>query len=164
MKNSNINKTEIINKITPFIEKAAEDLGLIALEVDFVMEAGNWHLRIFIHSQEHSITHEDCEKITKSIDDKLDELIPVLYYMEVSSPGLEKKLKSSKEYNFFRDHKVNIKLKQAIDEDIKNMTAIIINYDAGILKVKQTETNNEYDLKENNISSIRLIADFSTDK
>src|ERR1035437_6802948 len=111
MKQENINKKEIIDKVTPVVEKKAEEVGLIALEVDFKMEAGNWHLIIFIYSSEHDITHEDCKSLTKNLDDCLDEVITIPYYLEISSPGLERKLKSSKEYNLFKGKKAEIKLK-----------------------------------------------------
>lgn len=156
-----INKKDILNKVTPVIENIAKSLSLNALEVDFVKEAGNWHLKIFILSLDHEITHEDCEKLTKSLDDSIDELIPIHYYLEVSSPGLERKFKSSKEYNFFKGKTVEIKFKKPIDNDIKKLNATIIEHDSGILKVKSIESDKEYHLEDNNISQVRLKANFS---
>jgi len=137
VKKNNINKTEIIKKVTPVIEKAVDETGLILLEVDFVEEFGKWHLQIFIYNPEKIVTHEDCEKVTNKLDEHLDSLIPIPFYLEVSSPGTEKKLKSSKEYEIFKEHRIKVKLKQPINENMKIFFGTIVDYskEAG-LKIK----------------------------
>ena len=64
-------------------------------EIEFVKENHRWFLRIYLYSKERDVTLDDCEKVTRSLDEFLDTLIPVKYYLEVSSPGLERKFKSS---------------------------------------------------------------------
>ena len=98
----NFSRKEIIEKITPVIENAAMKNGVIPIEIDFQKESGKWFLRIYIFDPEHPVDLDDCEKLTRSIDDFLDEIIPVKYSLEVSSPGLERKIKSSKEYTVFK--------------------------------------------------------------
>ncbi|MFH0702443.1 MAG: hypothetical protein V2B14_02750 [bacterium] len=158
-KEETIDKKEILSKITPVIEKFASQSGLILLEVNFVKESGRWHLRIFIYNQEHPISHEDCENLTKNIDESLDSFIPVQYCLEVSSPGIERKLKSVKEYNIFRDKKVEIKLKQ--QEGPKCFLAKIIEYSQeNGLKIQVIDTNEIMNLSEKNISSIKLKTEY----
>jgi len=153
----NINKTEIINKVTPMIEKAAEESGLHLLEVDFVNEFGKWHLQVFIYNPKEPVTHEDCGKITTKLDEYLDLIIPVPFYLEVSSPGTERKLKSPKEYEIFKGNRVKIKLKQPINENIKTFIGTIVDYNKEIgLKIKLEETNNILEIDEKNISQIKL--------
>ena len=48
---------------------------------------------------------------SKILNDFLDELIPVKYYLEVSSPGLERKFKSDKEFIIFKGRRISIKCK-----------------------------------------------------
>ena len=155
-----INKKEIIEKITPIIENVAHQFDLIVLETNLVQEAGRWSLRIFIYSQDHPITHVDCENLARGLNEYLDALIPVQYYLEVSSPGLERKLKSSMEYNIFRGKKADIKLKQP-EDGLKKIEAKIIDYDpeAG-LKIQVLDTEKEIIIKDENISSVKLKADF----
>lgn len=164
MKNQEINKKEIIDNVTPFIENLAKETDLTIVDVDMIQEAGIWHLRVFIYNKEHSITHEDCEKITRLIGDKLESFIKIPYYLEVSSPGLERKLKSPKEYNIFKNHKVDIKLKAPIEEGLKKFEAIILIHENNKLTLKLLETGNTIIVNDENISSIKLVADFSKDK
>src|SRR5574344_1644633 len=97
-----LNRHEIIEKITPLIENTAMRYDLIPIEIDFAKENHRWFLRIYFYSRSRAITLDDCENITRSLNDFLDEIIPVKYYLEVSSPGLERKFKSDKEFGIFK--------------------------------------------------------------
>ena len=110
-----VNRFEILEKITPLIENTAMRYNLIPIEIDFSKENHKWFLRIFLYSYEKDITLDDCENVTRSLNDYLDELIPVKYYLEVSSPGLERKFKSDKEFLIFKGRRISLKLKQALD-------------------------------------------------
>lgn len=154
-------KNETLAKIMPVIEKVAYELNLVPVEVDFVKEGGRWHLRIFIYSHSHGITHEDCEALTKGIDEYLDQLIPIAYYLEVSSPGLERKLKSPKEYNIFKGKRADIKLKQPLEDGSKHFMSIIVEYVEGIgIRLLPEGSDTVIVVNEKNISSARLKADF----
>lgn len=116
MENKHVNKFEILEKITPLVENTAMRFNLIPIEIDFSKESGKWFLRIFLYSYDHNVTLDDCEKVSRSLSDFLDELIPVKYYLEVSSPGLDRKLKSDKEYTIFQGKTITLKLKKPVDE------------------------------------------------
>lgn len=157
MEKDNINKTKIINKVTPLIEQAVEETGLQLLEVDFVNEFNKWHLQVFIYKPKAIVTHEDCRKMTTLLDEQLDTMISIPYYLEVSSPGTERKLKSPREYGIFKDHRVKIKLKQAINDNIKVFIGTIADYNKETgLKIKLEETNQVIEIEEKNISQIKL--------
>ena len=97
-----LNRREILDKITPLIENSAMRFNLIPIEIEFVKENHRWFVRIYIYSYEKEVTLDDCENLTRSLNDFLDTLIPVKYYLEVSSPGLERKFKSDKEFLIFK--------------------------------------------------------------
>ena len=107
-----VNRHEILEKIMPLVENTAMRFNLVPVEVDFTKENHRWYLRIFLFSYDHPVNLDDCENVTRSIQDFLDELIPCKYYLEVSSPGLERKFKSDKEYLIFRGRNVSIILKE----------------------------------------------------
>jgi len=110
-----LNKRELIETITPVIENTAMRYGLIPLEVLLEKENNRQFLRIFIYSPDHSVSHLDCENMSRGLGDMLDELIPFKYFLEVSSPGLDRKFKSEKEYIIFKNHDVVIKLKNSVE-------------------------------------------------
>ncbi len=116
-----INRHEILEKITPLIENTAMRFDLIPIEIDFSKENHRWFLRIFLYSHKRGITLDDCENVTRSLNDFLDEIIPVKYYLEVSSPGLERKFKSDKEFEIFKGKRVSIKLKQPLENETERI-------------------------------------------
>ena len=71
--------------------------GVEIYDVEYVKEGTDWYLRIFIDKEE-GISIDDCEAVSRPLSDVLDEEDPIDqgYYLEVSSPGLERKLKKQK--------------------------------------------------------------------
>lgn len=158
----NFNRRDIIEKITPVIENAAMKNGLIPIEIEFQKESGKWFLRIFIYCNDHPVNLDDCEKLTHTIDNFLDEIIPVKYYLEVSSPGLERKIKSNKEYSIFKGKKIKIKLKQPLE---KTNDKIILGYiedfqlNIGLL-IKKENDGEILTINEENISTAQLVFEY----
>ena len=159
-KADHFNKKELVDKLIPLIENTAMRFGLIPLEIDFSKENHRWFLRIFIYSPGRHVTLEDCENMSRSLGDFLDELIPVKYHLEISSPGIERKLKSDKEYLIFKDKDINIKLKSAIDDSFeKQFVAKIIDFDETKgLKVFRYKDKKEFVIKKDNIIYARLYS------
>lgn len=153
-----INKYEILEKIMPLVENTCMRFNLIPIEVDFSKENHRWFLRIFLFSYDHGVSLEDCENVTRSINDFLDEIIPCKYYLEVSSPGLERKFKSEREYIVFRGKNVSIKLREPLEGETENIfKANLINYDKQTgVTVKRLEDGKELILPLSTIKSTKL--------
>lgn len=85
----------IAQKVRELAEPIADELGIWVWDVEFVKEGARRVLRITVDSEE-GITIDDCEKLHRAIDPLLDEadLIEEQYYLEVSSPGIERELKT----------------------------------------------------------------------
>ena len=109
------NKKEILEKLVPVVENTAMRYNIIPLEVSLEKENAHWFLRIFIYSPDHPVSHQDCENITRGLGDFLDELIPFKYYLEVSSPGLNRKMKSTREYVIFKGKNIIVKDKSSFN-------------------------------------------------
>ena len=151
------NKRELIETITPVIENTAMRFGLIPLEVDFSKENGKWFLRIFLYKQE-GVTLDDCENVSRSLNTFLDELIPVKFYLEVSSPGLDRKLKSDKEYIIFQGKTIDLKLKSQIEgTEEKHFICKILDYNPEIgVKVLKTDEKKELIIPKDKIHRAQL--------
>ena len=156
-----VNRHEIIEKITPLVENTAMRYNLIPVEIEFVKENHRWFLRIYIYSYDKDVTLEDCEKMTRSLNELLDELIPVKYYLEVSSPGLERKFKSNKEFVIFKGRRVSIKLKTPLDgETDKIFKGEILDWDDNSgLKFFRFDDGEELQIPKENIQSAKLYID-----
>lgn len=74
-------------------EPIVQELNLELWDVRFVKEGANWFLRLYIDSA-NGIGIEDCEKVSRAVDSPLDEADPIeqAYFLEVSSPGIEREL------------------------------------------------------------------------
>ena len=156
-----LNRREILDKITPLIENTAMRYNLIPVEIEFVKENHRWFVRIFIYSYEKDVTLDDCENMTRSLNDFLDELIPVKYFLEVSSPGLERKFKSDKEFLIFKGRRVSIKLKEPLsgEEEVIFKGEILDWDDNEGLTFFRFDDGQELQIPKDNIKSAKLYID-----
>ena len=74
-------------------EPLAQQLGLTLWDIRFVKEGASWYLRVFVE-KEGGVSVDDCVAMSHALDGPLDETDPIEqnYYLEVSSPGLEREL------------------------------------------------------------------------
>ena len=85
---------KIEERVEELIKDKIENIGYDLYDVEYAKEGPNYYLRIFIDS-EKGIDLDDCEKVSNEINEKLDEAdyIKEQYYLEVSSPGIERILR-----------------------------------------------------------------------
>ena len=109
-------KINIQQVITELAKPIVEDLNYELVDVEFVKEGANWYLRIYI-DKSGGIGIDDCQSVSEKISDILDEKDPIeqSYYLEVSSPGLERPLKTERDFIKYKGELVEIKVFQPID-------------------------------------------------
>ena len=90
------NAKSVAEIVRELAEPIAEEMGCWIWDVEYVKEGARRVLRITIDSED-GIGIEDCEKMHRAIDPLLDEADPIeeAYYLEVSSPGVERELKNA---------------------------------------------------------------------
>ena len=90
----------IESKVQELLNDIISNLGYDLYDVIYAKEGKDFYLRIIIDKQDGSIGIEDCEKVNNAINDILDEkdLIKEQYFLEVSSPGLERILRKEKHF------------------------------------------------------------------
>ena len=100
--------TEVVRELA---EPIAEQFGYILWDVEFVREGSKKILRITIDSEE-GISVDDCEKMHRAIDPALDEADPIeeAYYLEVSSPGIERELRTDAHIDYCVGADVEVRL------------------------------------------------------
>ena len=108
--------SSIVKKATEIAEPVALELGYTLWDVEYVKEGADWYLRYTIDS-ENGIGIDDCEKMSRAIDPVLDEydFIEDFYHLEVSSPGLEREIKTDFHLEHCLEEKVSVKLFAPID-------------------------------------------------
>lgn len=107
----------VIQKLTEFADELLPSMGLELVEVQFRREQHGWVLRVFIDSPD-GVSLDHCSQVSRELGDYLDveDLIDHPYHLEVSSPGLERKLRKSDEFVRFRGRRVKVKLKEMLNE------------------------------------------------
>lgn len=124
--------TVLTERVTPVVE----ELGYELVDIEYKKEGTNWYLRIFIDS-EQGIGLEDCQKVSRKLDSLLDEwdIIPNAYFLELSSPGLERPIRKQTDYLRFVGQNVKIKTHEAIDSR-KKFSGEILGIVDGIVSLK----------------------------
>lgn len=129
------------------------------VDVEYVKEHGSYYLRAYI-DKEGGITIDDCELISRALSDLLDkyDYIKDSYILEVSSPGLGRKLKKDRDFQRSLGEEVEVKLYKAINKQ-KKLTGVLIDYDEKEIKI-QLEEDETINILRNEIVMVRLTFDF----
>lgn len=92
--------SKVIESVVPVIEPIVESENCYLVDVEYVKEGPNWYLRVYA-DKEKGIDIEDCAKISEKLSEALDQIspdpFPKAYFLEVSSPGAERPLKTEQD-------------------------------------------------------------------
>lgn len=146
----------IEEKVENLIKDKIENIGYELYDVLYLKEGKNYILRIVIDN-ENGISLEDCEKVNNEITDLLDEAdyIKEQYFLEVSSPGIERLLRKDWQLKKNIDNKVQISLFKKDENGFKEYIGILKQVEDNYLKIIQE--NNEYMVQRKNISQVKTI-------
>ena len=146
----------IEEKVENLIKDKIENIGYELYDVLYLKEGKNYILRIVIDN-ENGISLEDCEKVNNEITDLLDEAdyIKEQYFLEVSSPGIERLLRKEWQLKKNIDNKVQISLFKKDENGFKEYIGILKQVEDDYLKIIQE--NNEYMVQRKNISQVKTI-------
>lgn len=146
----------IEEKVTNLLEPIIEQIGYELYDVEYAKEGKNYFLRIFIDNKE-GIDLNDCEKVNDAINEILDKVnyIKEQYFLEVSSPGIERVLKKEKHLKNNIGQEINVKLFKKDEYGNKEYIGILSDFDENNIKIKQD--NNEITIERKNISQIKTV-------
>ncbi len=138
----------IESKVTELLENIIIDLGYELYDVLYVKEGKDYYLRIVIDKPE-GIDINDCEKVNNAINDILDEVdyIKEQYFLEVSSPGIERVLRKEKHYINQIGNEIDVKLFKPIEKQ-KELIGILTEYNSNEITLKVDEKEIKIDLKD----------------
>ena len=106
----------IVDKIEEFAEALLVSMGMELVEVQFRREGHGWVLRLYI-DKEGGVSLENCSDVSREVSRFLDveDLISHAYHLEVSSPGLERPLRSLADFQKFTGEKARVRLRESLD-------------------------------------------------
>ena len=132
-------KKNIRDTVREAIEPTVTDLGYRIWDVTYQKVGADYHLEITIDSDE-GIDIEDCERVHRAIDPILDEVDPIegFYYLEVSSPGIERELRTPEHILASIGMRAEAKLYTPIDGK-KSILGELVRYEDGKLTILTDE-------------------------
>ena len=147
--------TEIEELVLPITD--ANNLELV--DVEYVKEGGEFFLRIYI-DKDGGVSLNECELVTRALNPILDEKDPIKdnYYLEVSSPGLDRPLKKDKDFERYAGRDVEVKLYKPLN-GTKQLEGELIGLTED-KKIKVVIDNNEVEFDKKDIALIKLAVKF----
>ena len=138
----------------PFVEAA----GCTLWDVEYVKEAGEWFLRVYI-DKEGGVSIDDCEAVSRAMDPILDEKdpIPTSYHFEVCSAGLERVLKRPSDFERFLGEPVLVKLYRPKNGQ-KEFPGVLKGYAGGAVTIDMNGTELTFEKPE--VALVRLRVEF----
>lgn len=153
--------TDIVGEtLVPFFEENGYEL----FNVEFVKEGRDWFLRVYIEKKSNgeyvSVGTDDCEAVSRFLSARLDELDPIEqnYYLEVSSPGMDRPLISEKDFVRFRGELVDISLYKAVDGK-KAISGELVGLEDGFITILD-EKKQEMKIPAEQVSKTKLAVVF----
>lgn len=110
-------KQAAIEKIREIAERVGDSEGIEIVDVQLLGGGNSQMLRIYIDKPE-GVSHSDCELVSQQVGTILDveDVVPGgRYTLEVSSPGVERKLSKPKDFQRFTGQKVKMVLREAVE-------------------------------------------------
>lgn len=100
-------------------EEEAKPLGLCLVESRIMQQGKRRTLEITIHRPGSRVSLQDCEELSRKLEQRLDQQSPPLlegpYNLEIQSPGLDRQLKSERDFELFADEQIEIKTREKIE-------------------------------------------------
>lgn len=137
-----------------------EGAGCSLWDVEYVKEAGEWFLRVYI-DKEGGVSIDDCESVSRPLSDLLDEADPIegSYTLEVGSAGAERALKRPGDFQRYLGSPVLVKLYRNRDGR-KEFAGYLKAYDEATGAVTVTVGNQELTFEKKDVALVRLRVEF----
>lgn len=133
-------KGGVADRVRVLAEPLARELGLSVWDVQYLKEGAEWVLRIYI-DKEDGVGIDDCVDMSRAIDPVLDreDPVPQEYVLEVSSPGLNRKLTRKEHFEAYMGEPVRARLIRPLEDGTKELEGLLIGEQDGRLEIQLDE-------------------------
>ena len=134
-------KKKIGEYVSDWMEEFGRENPYELSRCEFVKEGSDWYLRVYVDKLEGegygTMSTDDCELVSRYLSDRLDKEDPIKqnYYLEVSSPGMDRPLLTEKDFRRFMGELIEIRLYKA-ENGSKTVVGKLAGYDNGDITVE----------------------------
>ena len=106
---------QILDEFEKKIEPHLKEMNLELADLEYVRDGGYNYLRVYVEKLDGTTTLDDCIDFSREIDGIADDLIEEKFFLEVSTPGVERRLRKPKDFVRFLGERINVQAKSNID-------------------------------------------------
>lgn len=152
-------KKSIETTIEEMVLPITDSNGFELVDVEYVKEAGEYYLRVYI-DKEGGISLNECEVVSRALSEILDVKDPIKdnYFLEVSSPGLDRPLKKDKDFVRYQGRDVEIKLYKTLNGS-KQFEGELVGLTED-KNIKIIIDDNEVEFNKKDVALVRLAIKF----
>ena len=118
---------QILLEIEKNIASYLDEMNLELADLEYVSEGGYNYLRIYIEKVDGVTGIEDCVNFSEKIDPLIEDFIKDKFFLEVSTPGIERRLRKEKDFLRFKGKKIRLALKSKVN-DKKVLTGDLVDF------------------------------------
>ncbi|WP_321380866.1 ribosome maturation factor RimP [Trichococcus shcherbakoviae] len=156
--------SRVVDEVRVVVQPIVDEQNLELVDMEFLKEGKNWFLRIYI-DKPGGIDIEECALISEKVSEALDAIdpdpIPQAYFLEVSSPGAERPLKTEADMQNAIGKHVHLSFYQAIDgEKFYEGTLKELNDESVVLTIRIKTRTKDIEIERKQIANARLAIQF----
>ncbi|AIF43726.1 MULTISPECIES: ribosome maturation factor RimP [Virgibacillus] len=154
--------SQVIKTTEELLHPILEHKGLELVDIEYVKEGKNWFLRIYI-DKPGGIDITECGDVSEELSEKLDQQDPIkeAYFLEVSSPGVERPLKTKDDFSSNLNKNIYVKLYEPIEGE-KEYEGILKDFTNNILslEIKVKTKSKQIEIPYDKIAKARIAVTF----
>lgn len=154
----------IVEIVAEIAKPIADEKGFRVVDIEYIKEGKNWFLRIYI-DKPGGVDLNDCAEFNELVSQELDAIepdpIPYAYYLEVSSPGAERPLKTAEDLEAAIERYIHVSLFEPVEKaNVYDGFLRKIDDEKIVMEVKEKNKTKEIKIDRQNISKARLAIEF----
>ncbi len=153
-------RRKVVDVVGDVVSKFCSSNGLELVDVQFVKEGPHRYLRVVI-DKENGVSLDDCGDVSKFLNKKLDQmdLVEEQYFLEVTSPGVERELKRDEDFEKYSGKLVQAKLFQPVNGQ-KVIQGVLIGLNEDKKIIIEMENKEKFEVPKSKAAVVKLVVDF----
>lgn len=149
----------VVQAVEKIVAPIIDGLGIELVEVEYVKEGPSWYLRLYI-DKPGGITIDDCQLVNDSVSDAIDAADPIknAYVFEVSSPGLDRPLRTDRDFEKYKGELVEVSLYKAENGASKYEGNLVGRIDGKV--IIEDSKGEAIDFDEALVSTVKRVIQF----